>query len=112
MTRETRELTIKVGEVEHKVVLYTSMNGYDKLEMMKLVSKNKKLAELENPTMGDISGSEAMELQDFFLKRFIASIDGNASNPYDALMQMPSEVFDQVFLEVSKSINFGEKKKN
>lgn len=105
--RATREIKIIVEGVEHTVLIYSYLTGFEKQEMTRIMASGSVMG---NGTP-EINGEAVMKGQDYLIRTMISSLDGNTENVYDRLMALQSEVYDEVVAEINKTMSDWGKKK-
>jgi hypothetical protein len=106
-TRATKEIVITSEGVEHKVLVYTFLNGFEKQEMTKIMTAK------TNVQGGDvdIQGGDVMQAYEYLIKALVCSLDGDTNDVYNRLMILHSDVYDAVFAEIGSIMNEWGKKK-
>jgi hypothetical protein len=105
--RATREITITVEGVDHKVGIYTFINGFEKQEMTRIMTAGSTISG-SNP---EINGDAVMKGQDYLIRTLIASLDGSTEDVYNKLMTLHSDAYDLISAEINKMMTDWGKKK-
>ncbi len=105
--RATREITINVDGIDHKVEIYTFLNGFEKQEMTRLMTAGATVTD----GAPEINGDAVMKGQDYLIRKLIVSLDGVKENVYDNLMNLHSDAYDLVSAEINKIMSDWGKKK-
>ena len=95
--RATREITITVEGVDHKVEIYTFLNGFEKQEMTRLMTAGSTISSSDP----EINGEAVMKGQEYLIKTLIASLDGDKNDVFNRLMTLHSDAYDQVSAEIN-----------
>ena len=97
-TRETKEITTPQG---HRVVINTYLTGRERRDMQSIFLKdtaiNGKSGEME---ISNFKGSTITEANDFLLKTLIVSLNGDASNAFDRVLDLHGDEYEFIKNEI------------
>jgi hypothetical protein len=104
--RQTRELVTTAGT---KIFLKSYLTGREAADIKSIMLSSLKMsmndAETKKVDMGGISGAVLLEQERKTLGYLLVSVNGDAENPVEKLLDLPSTEYDAVLKEIENIKN-------
>lgn len=109
MERETKSFTTPKGKT---VVMYTYLTGRERRELQNIFLKDVEVSIGDAPQFNNFKATAVTEAQNFMLSTLIRSLDSNAEDCLNRVLDLPSSEYEFILAEVNKiSEAWDEKKK-
>jgi hypothetical protein len=105
MERQTKEIRLSGG---HVVIFKTYLTGREANEIRSVILGTMKMnigTDASKVDMSGLSGAFVLEQEHKALGYLLVSLDGDTNAPIDKLLELPSDIYNEVIAEVNKITN-------